>query len=36
MSLINLTARIIEDAAKAGICMADPSAHDCESIVLDE
>jgi len=32
----NLTGRIIEDAAKAGICMADPSIHDCEGIIPDE
>lgn len=35
MSLINHAGRIIGDAAKAGICMADPSIHDCESIIPD-
>jgi hypothetical protein len=33
MSLINPGGRITENTAKAGICLADPSIHDCEGII---
>jgi len=36
MSLINFGGGIIKSAAKAGLCMADPSIHDSESIIRNK